>query len=57
MIRHIEIELKKIDERIRILEAKQARTEQRLRELQVGHQVLKNTPAAELAKMKEEGRI
>ena len=56
-LEQLEVELKMIDDRIQILEEQHARTERRIRELAVGHQVLKNTPASVLAKMKEEGRI
>jgi prefoldin subunit 5 len=56
-IEQIEVELKMIDDRIKILEEQHARTEQRIRELAAGHQILENTPASVLAKMKEEGRI
>jgi prefoldin subunit 5 len=56
-LEQIEVELRIIDERIRILEEQHAHTERRIQELAAGHQILKNTPASVLVKMKEEGRI
>ena len=56
-LEQIEVELRIIDERIRILEEQHAHTERRIQELDAGHRIIENTPASVLAKMKEEGRI
>jgi prefoldin subunit 5 len=56
-LEQLEVEIKMIDDRIKILEEQHARTERRIRELEAGHQILNNTPASVLLKMREEGRI
>ena len=56
-LEQIEVEIKLIDDRIEQIEEALVRLNRRIAEKEAGHRILENTPAAELARMKEEGRI